>query len=101
MTIRLIFCVGLLCFTLASIAAGILSPVGMINIVISHFGSDTDLQTGAAHGKIDSQTPTVSNDRYAANQWALNRVHIPVAWTIRPHNEVVVAVLDTGIDTKH
>lgn len=38
---------------------------------------------------------------YAA-QWALAKIHAPEAWeTCRGGNEVVVAIIDTGVDYKH
>ncbi len=47
------------------------------------------------------------NDPYFANQWALNdsalaRLHVPAAWDITTGStDVVVAVLDTGLDQTH
>ena len=106
-TIRLTLCAGLLCLTLIGTAAGILPSDGTASVGISRDGSvaavsGAGLQSSAAaYGIINGQTPSVSNDTYVANQWALDRVHIPAAWTIKPQSEVVVAVLDTGIDTNH
>jgi subtilisin family serine protease len=47
------------------------------------------------------------NDPYFANQWALNdsaaaKLHVPAAWDITTGStDVVVAVLDTGLDQTH
>jgi thermitase len=107
MTIRLTLCAGLLCLALSGAVAGILSPVGTTNTVISHDGSVASIPGMVPHAfavaypNIDNQPPPVSNDTYVDKQWALARIHIPAGWTIKPRNEVVVAVLDTGIDINH
>lgn len=42
------------------------------------------------------------NDRLYADQWSLARIHAAEAWdTCRGSNEVVVAVIDTGVDYNH
>ncbi len=42
------------------------------------------------------------NDPSYADQWALSKIHASEAWgTCRGSNEVVVAVLDTGVDYDH
>jgi len=42
------------------------------------------------------------NDRLYADQWALSKIHAPDAWdTCRGSSEVVVAVIDTGVDYNH
>jgi subtilisin family serine protease len=42
------------------------------------------------------------NDRLYADQWALGKIHAAQAWdTCRGSSEVVVAVLDTGVDYNH
>ena len=88
-------------------AAGILPPAGTPKSIVRHDGSiagiaGAGLQPPAgAYDKIDSRPPYLSNDTYVEKQWSLDRVHIPATWAIAPHNEVVVAILDTGIDTKH
>ena len=105
--IRLTLCAGLLCLTLTGTAAGILTPAGTTDAAISRDGSvaavsGTGLQSpAAAYSIINGQTPSLSNDTYVEKQWALDRVHIPATWTIETQNEVVVAILDTGIDTNH
>ena len=106
-TIILTLCAGLLCLTLMGTAAVILTPAGAVGSAISRDGSvatvtGAGLQpSGATYGTTSIQTPSLSNDTYVGKQWSLDRVHIPATWTIKPRNEVVVAVLDSGIDTKH
>ena len=105
-TIRLTLFAGLLCLTLTGEAIGILPPAGAAGAVISRKGSVAAISTGlqspsATYGIIDSQTVSISNDTHVEKQWALKRVHIPAIWAIKPKNDVVVAVLDTGIDTSH
>ena len=106
-TIILSLCAGLLCLALMVNAAGILPPAGTPKAIVRHDGSvagiaGAGLQPPAgAYDKIDSRPPYLSNDTYVEKQWSLDRVHIPATWAIEPHNEVVVAILDTGIDTKH
>jgi subtilisin family serine protease len=42
------------------------------------------------------------NDRLYADQWALAKIHASEAWdTCRGSSEVVVAVIDTGVDYNH
>jgi len=41
------------------------------------------------------------NDTYYQNQWALPRIKAPQAWDIATGGEVVVAVIDTGVDYNH
>ncbi len=42
------------------------------------------------------------NDPSYADQWALSKIHAPEAWDVcRGSNEVIVAVLDTGVDYDH
>jgi hypothetical protein len=42
------------------------------------------------------------NDPLYADQWGLIKIHAPEAWdTCRGSNEVIVAVLDTGVDYNH
>jgi thermitase len=104
---RLTLYAGLSCLVLIATAAGIWTPADTASAAMSRDGSVTAVIGAGLHssavfyGKIDSQTQSRSNDTYVEKQWALDRVHIPAAWTIRPTNEVAVAVLDTGIDTKH
>jgi hypothetical protein len=42
------------------------------------------------------------NDRSYVDQWALSKIHVAEAWdTCRGSSEVIVAVLDTGVDYDH
>ncbi len=106
-TIGLTLLAGLLCLTLTGAVAGVVPTAGTADGEVSRDGSvaaisGAGLQSpAAAYSILDVQTPSLSNDTYVANQWALDRVHIQAVWSIKPQNEVVVAVLDTGIDTKH
>ena len=44
----------------------------------------------------------VPNDRLYADQWALAKIHASEAWdTCRGSSDVVIAVLDTGVDYNH
>lgn len=44
----------------------------------------------------------VPNDRLYADQWALSKIHAAEAWdTCRGSSEVIVAVIDTGVDYNH
>ncbi|BCM88357.1 extracellular serine proteinase [Abditibacteriota bacterium] len=47
-------------------------------------------------------TPNIPNDPLYAQQWALHRVNAPEAWkTTTGSKDVVVAVMDDGINLKH
>lgn len=51
-----------------------------------------------AGGKV---TP-ITNDPYLNDQYALNMMNIPEAWTVTEgSSEVLIAIIDTGIDTDH
>lgn len=48
------------------------------------------------------ETAVTSDDPHVSNQWALNAVNAEAAWELAENAaEVVVAVLDTGIDFNH
>ena len=56
-------------------------------------------QTFEIQSDIESYVP---NDTGYENQWALNKIEAQKAWAIsQGSNQVVIAVLDTGIDYKH
>ena len=42
-----------------------------------------------------------SNDPLLASQWGLEQVHAPEAWATAKGDGVVIAVVDTVIDTAH
>lgn len=44
---------------------------------------------------------TIPNDPLWSEQWGPQRIHAPLAWDIQTSNDVVVAVIDTGIDFQH
>jgi thermitase len=58
-----------------------------------------------AHLEHQSRAPSelwITNDPYADQQWALTEVQALTLWGISTGNRgILVAVLDTGIDTKH
>ncbi|BEL12317.1 hypothetical protein Q0Z83_105080 [Actinoplanes sichuanensis] len=41
------------------------------------------------------------NDTYRADQWDLEKINVPSAWEESTGSEVVVAVIDTGVDGAH
>ena len=44
----------------------------------------------------------VPNDTYVNNQWALNKIDAPQGWDLHTGDEnIVIAVLDDGVDTAH
>ncbi|WP_114326685.1 S8 family serine peptidase [Candidatus Colwellia aromaticivorans] len=43
----------------------------------------------------------IANDTYYGNAWHLNKMQLPTAWESAKGNGVVVAVLDTGVDSNH
>lgn len=49
-----------------------------------------------------SPVPVIPNDPYFGWQWGLERISAPTAWDITQGSpDVVIAVLDSGIDPKH
>jgi subtilisin family serine protease/uncharacterized protein YkwD len=56
----------------------------------------------AGKDPIVSALDTVPNDTDWSYQWGLQKVHLPAAWDkTRGSSSVIVAVLDTGVDTAH
>ncbi|MBA3534848.1 MAG: S8 family serine peptidase [Ardenticatenales bacterium] len=43
----------------------------------------------------------IPNDEYYGDLWGMTRMRAPEAWTISTGQEVVIAILDTGIDYTH
>lgn len=43
----------------------------------------------------------IPNDALFTNQWALDKIQAPLAWDKQTTNNVVVAIVDTGIDFNH
>lgn len=41
------------------------------------------------------------NDKYFADQYSLSAMHVPQAWELSKGTDVVVAVIDTGVDMDH
>jgi predicted outer membrane repeat protein len=68
--------------------------------VLAAYRSRPDVEYAEANPVISiCATP---NDRQYANQWALQKIHAPEAWdTCRGSSEVIVAVIDTGVDCNH
>lgn len=44
-----------------------------------------------------------TNDTYASQQWAINKISLPAAWAIEngTSHKVTVGIIDTGIDASH
>jgi len=47
------------------------------------------------------RTLVTPNDTYYGHQWALAKTKVPQAWNTTTGNEVIVAVIDTGVDYDH
>ncbi|AAZ28353.1 S8 family serine peptidase [Colwellia psychrerythraea] len=43
----------------------------------------------------------IANDTYYNNAWHLNKMQLPTAWETAKGNGVVVAILDTGVNSNH
>jgi Subtilase family/Bacterial Ig domain/Fervidolysin N-terminal prodomain len=43
----------------------------------------------------------IANDTYYNNAWHLSKMHLPTAWETAKGNGVVVAILDTGVNSNH
>ena len=53
-------------------------------------------------GYVADVPPTVPNDKYSDNQWALTKIQAPDEWQIiSGTQDILIAVLDTGIDLQH
>jgi subtilisin family serine protease len=71
----------------------------------ARFGNSNDLRT--SYTETDANNGTVSpewipNDSSFGRLWGLNKINAPRVWdNIRGSNQVVVAVVDTGVDYNH
>ncbi len=44
----------------------------------------------------------ITNDTFVDHQWAISNIQLPQAWEINKNaSDIIVAILDTGIDTTH
>ncbi len=77
-----------------------LEPGESLNEVLTAYRSRADVEYAELNPIISvCATP---NDRSYADQWALSKIHASEAWdTCRGSSEVIVAVIDTGIDYDH
>ena len=52
--------------------------------------------------EVSTQASVASNDPEVINQWAINNINLPVAWSKSiGSQEVLVGVIDSGIDSTH
>lgn len=71
-----------------------------LDSVLAAYRSRADVEYAELNPRISiCATP---NDRLYAEQWALGKIHAAQAWdTCRGSSEVIVAVIDTGVDYNH
>jgi len=51
---------------------------------------------------VTESKPPITNDPYFDTQWALGQIQVIDLWSVAAGNsEILVAVLDTGIDQSH
>lgn len=51
---------------------------------------------------IYSLASSTANDQYYNDQWAINKIQLPMAWTIQSEaSSILVGVVDSGIDGNH
>ena len=43
----------------------------------------------------------IPNDPYYSNLWGMDKINAPQAWDVEPGTDVLVAVIDTGVDYTH
>ena len=77
-----------------------LDPGDSLDKVLAAYRSRSDVEYAELNPIISAcGTP---NDPSRADQWALSKIHASEAWdTCRGSSEVIVAVLDTGVDYDH
>jgi thermitase len=72
-------------------------------------GNETAVLARLAHNphlkfaELDMRVPEamVTNDPYLGSQWHLTKIAAPTAWDTAQGSGIIVAILDSGIDTKH
>jgi subtilisin family serine protease len=89
----------------------VIKPLSMYRVALTTAEVDSDLSTlrgrtdlvHAAEVEGEQVAQLVPNDAlYRAFQWNLRRIGMEQAWDLRPSaSDVVVAVLDTGVDLNH
>lgn len=85
-----------------------LSVAIVVAVAGACYGLITDLPFGVCVAKgIDMESDTtvagetVPYDPYFGQQWAIDMMNLPRAWSLTQGSGVVVAVLDTGVDAGH
>jgi thermitase len=87
-----------------TVATGVEVPISSAAVldqpsIESALVTDSSLSDSAP--AIEPQLP-ISNDPYLENQWALSQIQLVDLWQVTTGSpEIVVAVLDTGIDQNH
>ncbi|RJR38543.1 MAG: hypothetical protein C4567_12595 [Deltaproteobacteria bacterium] len=79
-------------------------PAGLgVKEAIGQFMQDPDVEYAEPNYFFSiSPVPVIPNDPLFSRQWGLDKISAPSAWDITQGNpEVVIAVLDTGIDPAH
>ena len=60
------------------------------------------LTASSAYAQIDVNDCSEPNDPLFSQQWGLDKIDAPIAWSFSPGSrDIVVAVIDTGIDYHH
>src|SRR4051812_16090745 len=65
------------------------------------FGATALVAAASAAGPASAAPSAVSNDPLASQQWALTKVGAAAAWTRTTGRDVLVGVVDTGVDLTH
>ena len=75
------------------------SPDSFTRQVISSLKSQSYITDAVVDGIVKPEIQP--NDTFFFTQWALRHIEAPAAWDMRGSNEVIVGVLDTGIEANH
>jgi len=71
-----------------------------VNEILNYYKNDPAVEY--AEPNIRWSIQYIPNDTYYSKQWALPKINMPSAWEItRGNANVVVAVIDTGVDINH
>lgn len=75
-------------------------PVGTEQVVVNALSHNPNIEF-AELDTLNSLEETIPNDPYFNSAWHLPKINAPLAWDSSTGTSVIVAVLDSGVDSNH